>query len=117
MGNISAASEALTCARLSPKRAANRLTFVQIKKLRRAIREVLAAAVKGGSTVQLNFTGGKSNGLFYFGRAAATPDYYEERLRVYDRAGKPCPNCRRPVKRIVQAARSTFYCPNCQKAC
>jgi formamidopyrimidine-DNA glycosylase len=115
VGNIYA-SEALFRARISPKLAASRLTFVQVINLRRAIREVLAEAIKGGSTVQLNFTGGKSDGLFYFGRAAGTPDFYEERLRVYDRAGKPCLNCRRPIKRIVQAARSTFYCPHCQKA-
>jgi formamidopyrimidine-DNA glycosylase len=115
VGNIYA-SEALFRAKISPKRAANKLTFAQIKKLWHAIREVLAEAVAGGSTVQLNFTGGKSDGLFYFGRAAEAPDYYEERLRVYDRAGKPCQNCRRPIKRIVQAARSTFYCPHCQIA-
>jgi len=113
VGNIYA-SEALFRARISPKLAANKLTLAQTKKLWRAIRDVLAAAIAGGSTVQLNFTGGKSDGLFYFGRAHGTPDYYEERLRVYDRAGKPCFHCRRPVKRIVQAARSTFYCPHCQ---
>jgi formamidopyrimidine-DNA glycosylase len=115
VGNIYA-SEALFRAKISPKLAAKKLTFAQIKKLRRAIREVLVEAIAGGSTVQLNFTGGKSDGLFYFGRAAEAPDYYEERLRVYDRAGKPCVNCRRPIKRIVQAARSTFYCPHCQIA-
>jgi formamidopyrimidine-DNA glycosylase len=115
VGNIYA-SEALFCARISPKLAADRLTFAQVKKLWRAIREVLAGAINGGSTVPLNFTGGKSDGLFYFGRVPGTPDFYEERLRAYDRAGKPCQNCRRPIKRIVQAARSTFYCPCCQNA-
>jgi formamidopyrimidine-DNA glycosylase len=115
VGNIYA-SEALFRARISPKLAANKLTFGQIKKLWCAIREVLAEAIAGGSTVQLNFAGGKSDGLFYFGRAAEAPDYYEERLQVYDRADKPCLNCRRPIKRIVQAARSTFYCVQCQKA-
>jgi formamidopyrimidine-DNA glycosylase len=114
VGNIYA-SEALFRARLSPKLAANRLTFVQIKQLWRAIREVLAEAIAGGSTVPLNFSGSKSDGLFYFGRAPGTPDFYEERLRVYDRAGKPCLNCHSPIKRIIQAARSTFCCPNCQK--
>jgi len=113
VGNIYA-SEALFRARISPKLAANRLTFRQIKKLWRAIREVLAAAIAGGSTVQLDFAGGKSEGLFYFGRAPGTPDYYQERLRVYDQAGKPCPRCNHPIKRTVQAARSTFYCPHCQ---
>jgi formamidopyrimidine-DNA glycosylase len=113
VGNIYA-SEALFRARISPKLPANELTLVQAKKLWRAIREVLNVAIKFGSTVQLKFADGKSDGLFYFGRAESAPDFYEERLRVYDRAGKPCLNCRTPIRRIVQAARSTFYCPHCQ---
>src|ERR1700690_3122768 len=104
IGNIYA-SEALFRARLSPKRAANRLTPEQIKRLWRAIREVLAGAIRCGSTVPLNFGGGKSDGLFYFGRAPDTPDFYEERLRVYDREGRPCLRCRHPIKRMTQAAR------------
>ena len=38
-------------------------------------------------------------------------------LRVYDREGKRCPRrgCRGVIKRIVQAGRSTFYCPVCQR--
>jgi formamidopyrimidine-DNA glycosylase len=115
VGNIYA-SEALFRARISPKRAANRLTFAQIKNLWRTIRDVLAEAIDCGSTVPLNFHAGKTDGLFYFGRVAEARDYYEERLQVYDRAGKPCANCRRLIQRIVQAARSTFYCPHCQKA-
>jgi formamidopyrimidine-DNA glycosylase len=115
VGNIYA-SEALFRARISPKLPANKLNLSQVKKLWRAIREVLNVAIKFGSTVQLKFADGKSDGLFYFGRAESAPDYYAERLRVYDRAGKPCQNCRRPIKRIVQAARSTFYCPHCQNS-
>jgi len=114
VGNIYA-SEALFRARISPKLAANRLTFAQTKKLHATIRAVLTEAIRFGSTVPVNFTGGKSDGLFYFGRAADAPDFYEERLRVYDRAGKPCTHCGSPIKRIVQAARSTFFCPRCQK--
>jgi formamidopyrimidine-DNA glycosylase len=115
VGNIYA-SEALFRARLSPTLAANRLTAAQVKRLWRAIRGVLAEAIAGGSTVPLNFGAGKTDGHFYFGRAPGAPDFYAERLRVYDRAGKPCPKCRRPIQRIVQAARSTFYCPQCQRA-
>jgi formamidopyrimidine-DNA glycosylase len=115
VGNIYA-SEALFRARVSPKLAANKLTFTQIKNLWRAIRDVLAEAIDCGSTVPLNFHAGKTDGLFYFGRADGAPDFYEERLQIYDRAGKPCANCGRPIKRIIQAARSTFYCPHCQKA-
>ena len=113
VGNIYA-SEALFRARISPKRAADRLTLVQVKKLWCAIRDVLAEAIAGGSTVPLNFSGGGSDGLFYFGRAPGAPDFYEERLQVYDRAGKPCNHCGFPIKRLVQAARSTFFCPHCQ---
>jgi formamidopyrimidine-DNA glycosylase len=115
VGNIYA-SEALFCARISPRLSANRLTVAQVKRLWRAIRSVLAEAIAGGSTVTLNFGAGKTDGHFYFGRAPDAPDFYGERLRVYDRAGKPCSDCRRPIKRIVQAARSTFYCPHCQRA-
>ena len=115
VGNIYA-SEALFRAGISPKRAANKLTFPQVKKLHGTIRAVLEEAIAGGSTVQLNFGAGKSDGLFYFGRAAGANNYYEERLHVYDRNGEPCVKCDAPIKRIVQAARSTFYCPRCQKS-
>ena len=115
IGNIYA-SEALFHARISPRLPARRLTVSQVARLWRAIREVLSEAVACGSTVPLNFGGNKTDGLFYFGRAPGTPDYYEERLRVYDRAGRPCPKCGGSIKRIKQAARSTFYCPRCQFA-
>jgi formamidopyrimidine-DNA glycosylase len=114
VGNIYA-SEALFRAGISPKLPANKLTLAQIKKLHRTIRNVLNAAIKFGSTVPLKFLSGKSDGLFYFGRADGVSDFYVERLRVYDRAGKECLNCKSEIKRITQAARSTFFCPHCQK--
>jgi len=115
IGNIYA-SEALFRARLSPRRPACRLTAAQVARLWRAVREVLREAIACGSTVPLNFGGDRSDGLFYFGRAPGAPDYYEERLRVYDRAGRPCPNCGSLIRRLSQAGRSTYYCPQCQKA-
>jgi formamidopyrimidine-DNA glycosylase len=115
IGNIYA-SEALFRARISPRLPARKLTAVQVTRLWRAIRKVLAEAIACGSTVPLNFGGSGSDRFFYFGRAAGAPDYYEERLQVYDRAGRPCPNCDSLIKRIRQAGRSTFYCPQCQSA-
>jgi formamidopyrimidine-DNA glycosylase len=44
------------------------------------------------------------------------PGTYGEELRVYDRSGQPCRACGTPIRRIVQGARSTFYCPRCQSA-
>jgi formamidopyrimidine-DNA glycosylase len=112
IGNIYA-SEALHRAGLSPTRAARSLTFAEARRLRRAIRTVLRSAIRGGSTVALVYGGSeKSDGLFYFGSDGEST--YEERLRVYDRAGKACRRCRTPIRRLVQAARSTFYCPKCQ---
>ena len=114
VGNIYA-SEALFRAEISPLRAANKLTAAQVEKLRHAIRKVLGEAIACGSTMPLNYNAGQSDGLFYFGRAAGAPDYYSERLCVYDLAEAPCIRCGARIKRMVQAARSTFFCPTCQK--
>ncbi len=114
VGNIYA-SEALFRARIAPQLAARKLGPAQVKALRRTIRAVLVEAIRFGSTIPLHHgekRGG--DGLFYFGRAAGAADYYAERLRVYDRKGLPCPRCQTAIRRIVQAARSTFYCPACQ---
>jgi formamidopyrimidine-DNA glycosylase len=115
IGNIYA-SESLFRAGIRPTLPARRLKPNQVARLWQAIREVLAEAIQCGSTVPLDFGGGRrGDRLFYFGRAPGTPDYYTERLQVYDRAGEPCPVCAAPIKRIVQAGRSSFFCPACQK--
>jgi formamidopyrimidine-DNA glycosylase len=114
IGNIYA-SEALFRARISPRLAARKLKRPRMDQLWQSIRETLTEAIELGSTVPLNYSGtGERDGLFYYGSAAGAEELYEERLRVYDRAGKPCLVCGTPIKRIVQAARSTFYCPHCQ---
>ena len=114
VGNIYA-SEALFRARIAPQLAARKLGRTQVQALRRTIREVLTEAIRFGSTIPLHHGEKRSgDGLFYFGRAAGAADYYTERLRVYDRKGLPCPRCQTAIRRIVQAARSTFYCPVCQ---
>jgi formamidopyrimidine-DNA glycosylase len=115
VGNIYA-SEALFRARISPGTPSRRLEPQQIKNLWRAIRSVLRDAIERGSTLPLEFSGdGSGDGLFYFGMSAGAGDYCEERLRVYDRRGKPCYHCRTPIERGVHAGRSTYYCPHCQR--
>jgi len=37
-----------------------------------------------------------------------------ERFTVYDREGKECRRCGGTIERIVQAGRSTYFCPDCQ---
>jgi formamidopyrimidine-DNA glycosylase len=115
IGNIYA-SEALFRAGVSPRIAARRLRRDRACRLWAAIREVLTEAIERSSTVPLSYSGdGARDGFFYFGRAPEAPDSYAEGLRVYDRQGQPCVNCGRPIQRIVQAARSTFYCAHCQQ--
>ncbi len=50
-----------------------------------------------------------------------TITYVEESLAsnpfaIYRREGQPCPACGTPIARIVQAGRSTYWCPGCQGA-
>jgi len=114
IGNIYA-SEVLFRAGIPPGLPSRNLTRSEARRLWLAIRRVLAEAIKWGSTVPLNFSGGRAwDGLFYFGRDPGAPDIYRERLRVYDRAGQPCVQCGALIRRYVQAARSTYYCPACQ---
>jgi formamidopyrimidine-DNA glycosylase len=114
VGNIYA-SEALFRAAISPKARANRLNSRQVRRLWRAIRQVLAEAIRRGSTLPIDFDGdGARDGLFYFGSAAGANEFSAERLLVYDRRGMPCVRCRTKIERIVQGARSTFFCPKCQ---
>jgi formamidopyrimidine-DNA glycosylase len=115
IGNIYA-SEALFRAGISPLTPARRLTREQIKRLWKAIRRVLAEAIRFGSTTPLSYAGtDRNDDLFYFGSAGDGSDFYDERLRVYDREGRPCSNCGSSIRRIFQAGRSSFYCGRCQK--
>jgi formamidopyrimidine-DNA glycosylase len=115
IGNIYA-SEALFRAGISPRTPARRLRTELVERLWCAVRETLGEAIEFGSTVPLNYAGvGERSGLFYYGDTAENPDHYEERLRVYDREDQPCWQCGSKIKRTVQAARSTFYCPKCQR--
>ena len=115
IGNIYA-SEALFRAGISPRRAAKRLRAEEVARLHTAIREVLTEAITCGSTIPLDFAGaGQRDGLFYYGAVAGESQFYQERLRVYDRAGRGCVKCAAPIRRLVQAARSTFFCPRCQQ--
>lgn len=91
LGNIYAA-ESLWHARISPSTRASSLTRAQVKRLLTAIRRVIARAT-----------------------GARYTDPSVSRLAVYDRAGKPCRRCGTPIERIVQAGRSTYFCPGCQE--
>ncbi len=115
VGNIYA-SESLFRAGVSPKRSSDKLKGTEVITLLKAIQEVLAEAIQFGSTIPLDYAGtGKRDGLFYYGQPVEAPNFYEERLLVYDRFEKPCVKCQTLIKRFVQATRSTYFCPKCQR--
>ena len=113
VGNIYA-SEALHRAGIDPRTHACRLSKERARRLHAAIRDILSEAIQLGSTLPLDWAG-KNTGdqLFYFGREKDSKGT-EERFRVYGREGKSCMACGTPIRRVVQAARSTFFCPKCQ---
>ena len=103
IGNIYAV-EALFRSHISPKRLAGKMRRAEIPVLVEAIKQVLAESIAvGGSTLRDHRTPDGSLGSF------------QHHFQVYDREGETCPICGGTVKRIVQAGRSTFYCPKCQK--
>lgn len=116
VGNIYA-SESLFRAGISPRVRANRLDGQQVKGLWKAIRQVLIDAIREGSTLPIDIAGsGARDGLFYFGSKSDANGFYAERLLVYDRRGLPCVKCGAAIRRLTQAARSTYFCPQCQRA-
>jgi formamidopyrimidine-DNA glycosylase len=106
IGNLYA-SEILHLAGINPRRRANRLTAAEIVRMANAVVAVLEDAIRyEGSTLA---DGTYRNALNEAGG-------YQNAHRVYDRALEPCPTCGyREIRRIVQAQRSTFFCPACQK--
>jgi formamidopyrimidine-DNA glycosylase len=109
LGNIYVC-EALFRARLSPKRRASTIADRHGKSNERAERLVDAIKAVLGDAIE---AGGSS--LRDHRRADGSLGDFQHNFRVYDREGEPCPNCKGRIKRIVQAGRSTFYCPSCQK--
>lgn len=105
IGNLYA-SEILHLARIHPERPASQLQPSEIAALVAATQSVLTEAIRyEGSTL--------SDGTY---RNALNRDGgYQNAHRVYARADEFCPTCQTEVvQRIVQAQRSTFFCPRCQ---
>ncbi len=103
VGNIYA-SEALFRARISPRRAARRISREESKALVRAIKEVLSEAIEIGGTTLRDYV-----------NAEGTPGYFAQRLYVYERSKQPCRICKSPIKQFTQGQRSTYWCAGCQR--
>lgn len=105
LGNIYVC-EALHRSGLSPLRPAGRLSAAEAGTLAAAVRSVLGEAVEAGGS-----------SLRDHRQADGSLGYFQHRFSVYDREDEPCPRkgCKGRINRVVQAGRSTFYCPSCQK--
>jgi formamidopyrimidine-DNA glycosylase len=103
VGNIYA-NEALFRARIRPGRQARRLKRAETARLVSAVRAVLSQAIRVGGTTLRDYVG-----------ADGSPGYFRQKLYVYERAGQSCRVCATPIRHRVQQARSSYYCPVCQR--
>jgi len=102
-GNIYAC-EALWEAQIDPRTRSDRISRPRAAVLADAIRATLARAVElGGSTLR------------NYRSVEGVEGAFQLKAKVYGRAGKPCFRCGAAVRRIVQGARATFFCPGCQR--
>jgi len=102
LGNIYVC-EALYEARISPKRAAGKVTRPRLGRLIEAIRLVLDAAIEAGGS-----------SLRDYARPDGELGYFSKQFQVYGREGEAC-GCGGTVQRYVEGGRSTFWCPSCQR--
>lgn len=104
LGNIYV-DESLNLARVHPARRAGSLKPVEVKRLHKAVREIMALGIEHGGTSfahYVNSLGGKGD--------------YLEHARVFRREGQPChehPDTK--VVKIRVAGRGTHICPKCQR--
>lgn len=103
LGNIYA-TEALFRAGVHPNRSVGRISPGRWNRVAASSVAVLRQAIGEGGTTLNDFADGEGNS-----------GYFQVSLGVYGREGEPCAVCGTPIRRIVQAGRSTFYCHRCQR--
>lgn len=103
LGNIYVC-EALYRAGVSPRRKAASVAGKRSDRLYGEIVAVLREAIEAGGSSLRDFA--STDGAL---------GYFQHRFDVYDREGENCRRCDKPVSRIVQGGRSTFFCAACQR--
>jgi formamidopyrimidine-DNA glycosylase len=104
LGNIYS-DEILWAAGLRHDRPSDSLSAQEVRRLYRAMQEVLQEGVR--------FRGVTLEDETYkdlYGKTGEMQDH----LKVYGREGQPCRRCRTPIERARWSNRSTYYCPQCQ---
>jgi formamidopyrimidine-DNA glycosylase len=105
IGNIYAC-EALYGAGLSPRRLAKTVQGERAERLASAIHDVLTRAIAAGGSSLRDYV-----------QTSGELGYFQHHWKVYGKEGEPCPgcDCKAGIRRIVQSARSTFYCAKRQR--
>jgi formamidopyrimidine-DNA glycosylase len=104
IGNIYS-DEILWEAGLRHDRTPQTLSSMEVRRLYRAVVEVLHEAVKHrGSTL------GDQQYVDLHGK----PGEYQTMHQVYDREGQACRRCRAVITKAKVAGRSSYFCPACQ---
>lgn len=104
LGNIYS-DEVLFAAGLRYDRLSDTLSSQEVRRLYRAIQEILQDAIKARGT-----TLDDEAYVDLFGK----PGEYQHELKVYGRAGFPCRRCRTPIQTVKISGRSAYFCPQCQ---
>lgn len=103
VGNIYAA-ESLFLSALLPTRVSSSLNANEIYLLHKNIIYILQESIKkGGSTLK------------DYAKVSGESGYFQNSFKVYGRAAQECLVCGGVIMKIIQAGRSSFYCPHCQK--
>jgi formamidopyrimidine-DNA glycosylase len=104
LGNIYS-DEVLFAAGLRHDRMSNELSAQEVRRLYRAIQEVVQEAIRFRGT-----TLGDEAYVDLYGK----PGEYQNELKVYGRRGEPCRRCRTPIQVVKYSGRNSFFCPQCQ---
>lgn len=104
IGNIYS-DEILFAAGLRHDRNSETLVSAEVRRLYRAIQEVLQDAIK--------FRGTSADDEQYVDLYGGLGEF-QDQLKVYQREGVPCRRCRTLVTRSRWSNRSTYHCPQCQ---
>ncbi|MGH9734194.1 MAG: bifunctional DNA-formamidopyrimidine glycosylase/DNA-(apurinic or apyrimidinic site) lyase [Candidatus Acidiferrales bacterium] len=104
MGNIYT-DENLWRAKIHPRRLGANLTPKELRRLHRAMQDVLNEAIRS-----------RGSSISDYVDSAGEQGEFQLRHRVYDREGKKCFRCGTTIRRIIVAGRSSYFCPHCQRA-
>lgn len=103
IGNIYC-NETLFAAGISPWQPAGTVGLSDWGKVVESARAVLSRAIACGGTTISDYV-----------NSSGEPGLFQTELKVYGRAGAPCPICQGTILREKIAGRASYFCPSCQR--